>query len=204
MMKTMLIAGLTMAGLAFGQIPSIPKTPSVPSMPGDSTGMAKKAEGEVQKLGQGHNVQILQPQMTVAKDAGTYNMPMGKIGEKGATWTATSTAAGVDGKPLPGKMETVSGEIVDLSCYLQLGKHGEKHIPCGKKCITAGEPIGMVAKNGEIYMLMAEEHDPRRDGQTAGFRSAAADHIGHIMEVTGTLSSFGGYKAVYVQGYVAK
>jgi hypothetical protein len=113
-------------------------------------------------------------------------------------------AAGVDGKPLPGKAETMTGEIVDLSCYLQLGKHGEKHVSCGKKCITNGEPIGLVAKNGDIYMLMAEEHDPRRDGQTAGFRKAAADHIGHIMEVTGTLSTVGPYKAIYIQGYVAK
>jgi len=104
---------------------------------------------------------ILQPQMTVAKDAGTYEAPMGKIGDKGEVWTATSTAAGVDGKPLAGKTETVVGEIVDMSCYLQLGKHGEKHVACGKKCITAGEPIGLVAKNGDVYMLMAEEHDPR-------------------------------------------
>jgi len=147
---------------------------------------------------------ILQPQMTVAKDGGTYEAPMGKIGEKGETWTQTSVAAGVDGKPLEGKSETMVGEIVDLSCYLQLGKHGEKHVACGKKCITSGEPIGLVAKSGDIYMLMAEEHDPRRDGQVTGFRKAAADHIGHIMEVTGTLSTVGGYKAIYVQGYVAK
>jgi hypothetical protein len=147
---------------------------------------------------------ILQPQMTVAKDAGTYSAPMGKIGDPGEGWTPTTVAAGVDSKPLPGKADKVTGEIVDLSCYLQLGKHGEKHVPCGKKCITAGEPIGLVAENGDIYMLMAEEHDPRRDGQTAGFRKAAADHIGHVMEVTGVLSSVGGYKAVYVQGYVAK
>jgi hypothetical protein len=147
---------------------------------------------------------VLQPQMTVAADAGTYEAPMGKIGDPGEGWSPTTVAAGVNATPLPGKPEKVTGEIVDLSCYLQLGKHGEKHVPCGKKCITAGEPIGLVAKSGEIYMLMAEEHDPRRDGQTAGFRKAAADHIGHIMEVTGVVSSVGGYKAVYVQGYVAK
>ena len=155
-------------------------------------------------FGQAKKGGILQPQMTVAKDAGTYEAPMGKMGDKGDVWSATSTAAGVDGKPLMGKMDTVTGEIVDMSCYLQLGKHGEKHVACGKKCITSGEPIGLVAKNGDIYILMAEEHDPRRDGQTAGFRKAAADHLGHIMEVTGTLSAFGGYKAIYVQGFVAK
>jgi hypothetical protein len=147
---------------------------------------------------------VLQPQMTVAADGGTYEAPMGRVGDPGEGWSQTTVAAGVNATPLPGKTEKVTGEIVDLSCYLQLGKHGEKHVACGKKCITAGEPIGLVAKNGDIYMLMAEEHDPRRDGQTADFRKAAADHIGHIMEVTGTVSSVGGYKAVYVKGYVAK
>ena len=27
------------------------------------------------------------------------------------------------------------GEIVDFSCYIQLGKHGEKHRACGQKCV---------------------------------------------------------------------
>jgi hypothetical protein len=148
---------------------------------------------------------ILQPQMKVAADAGTYEKPMGTMGEKADNvWSATTTAAGVDGKPLPGKAAKVTGEIVDLSCYLQLGKHGEKHVACGKKCLTAGQPIGLLAKDGTVYMLMEEEHDPRRDGQTASFRKAATDHLGHIMEVTGTESMVRGYRAIYVQGYVNK
>ena len=48
-------------------------------------------------------------------------------------------------------------------------------------------------------MLMPEEHDPRRDGGV-DFRPAAADHMGHIMEVTGTEASHGGYRAIYVHG----
>ena len=148
---------------------------------------------------------ILQPQMTVAADAGTYEKPMGKMGEKPASaWTSTTVAAGVDGKPLAGKPTTVTGEIIDISCYLQLGKHGEKHVACGKKCLEAGQPIGLLAKDGTVYMLMEEEHDPRRDGQTGGFRKAATNHLGHIMEVSGTESTVRGYRAIYVQGYVNK
>jgi hypothetical protein len=148
---------------------------------------------------------ILHPEMKVAGDAGTFDKPMGTLGEKsGSTWSSTTMAAGVDGKPLAGKSATVTGEIIDLSCYLQLGKHGEKHVACGKKCLTAGQPIGLLAKDGTVYMLMEEEHDPRRDGQTSGFRKAATDHLGHIMEVTGTESSVHGYRAIYVEGYVNK
>jgi hypothetical protein len=71
----------------------------------------------------------------------------------------------VDGKPQPGKPIKVVGEVVDFSCYLQLGKHGGTHAdPCGKKCLAGGAPIGVLTHEGTIYMLMPEEHDPRRDG----------------------------------------
>ena len=148
---------------------------------------------------------VLHPELTVAGDAGTYDKPMGQLGEKSDNaWSSTTTAAGVNGKPQPGKPVTVTGEIIDMSCYLQLGKHGEKHVSCGKKCLAAGQPIGLLAKDGSVYLLMEEEHDPRRDGQTAGFRKAATDHLGHIMEVTGTEAGVRGYRAIYVMGYVNK
>jgi hypothetical protein len=148
---------------------------------------------------------ILHPEMTVAAEGGSYDKAMGQLGEKSDNaWSSTTSAAGVGGKPQPGKSVTVTGEIIDMSCYLQLGKHGEKHVACGKKCLTAGQPIGLLAKDGSVYMLMEEEHDPRRDGQTAGFRKAATDHLGHIMEVTGTEAGLKGYRAIYVMGYVNK
>lgn len=150
------------------------------------------------------SAQVLHPEMKPAADAGTFDKPMGKMGEKGDGWSQTTNAAGVNGKPETGKSSTVTGEIIDMSCYLQLGKHGEKHVPCGKKCITAGQPVGLLTKAGVVYMLMEEEHDPRRDGQTSAFRKAAADHLGHIMEVTGVEASHGGYRGIYVQGYVNK
>lgn len=148
---------------------------------------------------------VLAPAMTPVGDP-TYKKPMGTVGTKGGeTWTQTTTAAGIDGKPRAGKATTVTGEIVEFSCYLQLGKHGEKHRSCGQKCATAGQPIGLLTADGTLYMVMEEEHDPRRDGLTmSDFRKAAADHMAHVMEVTGTLASHGGYQAIYVQGFVKK
>lgn len=145
---------------------------------------------------------ILQPQMKVEK--GTYKAPMGKLGEKPAQpWSATTIGASVDGKPNAGAIKTVTGEIVDFSCYLQVGKHGEAHRGCAQKCFKAGQPIGLLTSDGNIYMLMEEEHDPRRDGMGA-FREAAIDHAGHIMEVTGTASTVRGFNALYVQGFIKK
>ena len=141
---------------------------------------------------------ILHPEMTV--EQGTYDHPMATIGTKPTEpWTATTIAAGVDKKPEPGRPITRVGEIVDFSCYIQLGKHGEKHRSCGQKCVQNGQPIGLLTRDGTLYMLMPEEHDPRRDGGVDA-RASASEHMGHIVEVNGTEASVGGYRAIYVQG----
>ena len=141
---------------------------------------------------------ILHPEMAV--EHGTYDAPMASIGTKPAQpWTSTSVAAGVDSKPQPGRPITVVGEVIDLSCYVQLGKHGEKHRSCGQKCVQNGQPIGLLAKDGTIYLLMPEEHDPRRDGGVDA-KASASDHMGHIISVSGTEASAGGYRGIYVQG----
>ena len=153
---------------------------------------------QAQKKGPG----ILQPQMAV--EGGSYKAPMGKIGAKpDAVWSATTMGASVDGKPLVGKEVTMVGEIIDFSCYLQIGKHGEKHRACGQKCFNNGQPIGLLTEAGDVYMLMDEEHDQRRDGQT-DFRKAAVEHTAHIMEVTGTMAQHAGVKAIYVHGFLKK
>ena len=147
---------------------------------------------------------ILQPQMKLAADAGTYDAPMGKIGDKPAEpWSATTIEAAIDKKPNAGKVVTVVGEIVDFSCYLQVGKHGEAHAACAKKCFANGQPIGLLAKNGSVYVLMEEEHHPRRDAPTT-LRDAAIAPAGHVMEVTGTASSVSGQNAIFVSGFLKK
>ena len=141
---------------------------------------------------------ILHPEMTPG--AGSWDKPMATLGVKSAEpWTATTVAAGVDNKPQPGKHITVVGEVVDFSCYLQLGKHGDKHRSCGQKCIANGQAPGLLTRTGALYMLMPEEHDPRRDGGVDA-KASASDHMGHIVEVHGTEASVGGYRAIYVQG----
>lgn len=141
---------------------------------------------------------ILHPEMEVKN--GSYDKPMATIGVKPSEpWTSTTVAAGVNKKPEPGRPITVVGEIIDLSCYMQLGKHGEAHRSCGQKCVQNGQPIGLLAKSGTVYMLMPEEHDPRRDGGVDA-RASASEHMGHIVEVNGTEARVNGYRAIYVQG----
>jgi hypothetical protein len=150
----------------------------------------------------GKKSKILQPQMN---PEGGFQNAMGKLGDAvSEPWSATTIGAAVDGKPNPGaSVKTVKGEIVDFSCYLQVGKHGDKHRDCAQKCFRNGQPIGLLTEDGTLYMLMEEEHDPRRDGLGI-FRQAAVDHAGHVMEVTGTSWSLSGYNALYVHGFIKK
>ncbi len=143
---------------------------------------------------------ILYPEMAV--ETGSFEQPHAKLGEQPAQpWSATTVAAAVDGKPLEGESATVVGEIVDYSCYFQIGKHGDIHRDCAQKCFQSGMPIGLLARDGTLYLLMEEEHNPRRDGMTE-FREAAIEHAGHIIEVTGTLSVVDNQRVLYVTGYV--
>ena len=141
---------------------------------------------------------ILHPEMKV--ETGTYDAPAATLGHSTPEpWSATTIAAGVDKKPEAGHAVTLVGEVVDFSCYLQLGKHGEKHRSCGQKCVQNGQPVGLLTKDGTLYMIMPEEHDPRRDGGV-DIRTAGSEHMGHIIKVIGTEAKVGGYRAVYVAG----
>jgi hypothetical protein len=146
--------------------------------------------------------EVLHPQLTPEK--GSFDKPEGKLGEKPEQpWSVTTVAAAVDGKPVPGKVTTVVGEIIDLSCYLQVGKHGDKHRECGQKCVRNGQPVGLLQEDGTVYLLIDEEHDPRRDGLTE-FRQKAIEYMAYVVTVTGTYTEVGGQKALFVQGFVKK
>jgi hypothetical protein len=135
---------------------------------------------------------------------GTYQAPHAEIGKKPSAtseWSKTTVASSIMGKPVKGQAATVVGEVIDLSCYLQVGKHGDKHRDCGQKCARNGQPIGLLAEDGTIYTIMDEEHDPRRDGLT-DLRKELIEHMAHVVTVHGTLTEVEGQKALYVQGSV--
>jgi len=143
---------------------------------------------------------ILNPQMAPAQ--GSWDAPSHHVGkEPKSVWSRETIDAAVDKSPLEGKIVTRVGEIIDVSCYLQLGKHGKAHAGCAKSCIMNGHPIGLLDANGAVYLLFPEEHDARRDGKTV-LGSALVHYVAHIVKVTGTYTNVQGHKAIYVHGFV--
>lgn len=125
-----------------------------------------------------------------------------EYGSKGsAKWSATTNeaAATPENKAwlAKGKAETIQGEVVDVSCYLQLGKTGPKHADCGAKCVRNGQPIGLLTSSKELYFVIPEEHHPRRDGQT-NIRDAFAKEMGNQVKVTGMVQQTPQGKAIFV------
>jgi hypothetical protein len=119
-----------------------------------------------------------------------------------AKWTPTTyeAAASEANKRVlaSGKVKTITGEVVDVSCYMQLGKRGEAHIDCGSKCIRNGAPIGLVDDDEDLYILFAEEHHPRRDGQV-DLKKTFLPLLAKYVTVTGMMTEMKGYKALFVQ-----
>lgn len=131
--------------------------------------------------------------------------PAAEIGKKDtAKWTGTTVAAATTPEQKAvlksGKVTTVTGELVDVSCYLQLGKRGEKHIPCGSECLKNGQPFGVLTTSKTLYIVMAEEHDPRRHGE-ADLREALIPLLAKQVKITGMHTMSNGYHAIYVQAF---
>ena len=58
-----------------------------------------------------------------------------------------------------GATQVVSGEVVDLACYLAEGAQGPGHLECAKKCIASGLPVG-IKSGDELYLAVGSEHGP--------------------------------------------
>ena len=78
--------------------------------------------------------------------------------------------------------KTVTGEIVDLMCYLDHGAKGEKHKGCAEKCIKSGGPVGLVS--GDDVYLVIGDHKPIND-QLSSMAAQTVTLKGKVVEKHG-------------------
>ena len=77
----------------------------------------------------------------------------------------------------------VTGEVVDMMCYVDHNAVGEKHgQSCGAKCIRSGGPVGIVS--GDKAYLVVGEHKPIND--------QLAEYCGKSITVKGKTAERGG------------
>jgi hypothetical protein len=83
----------------------------------------------------------------------------------------------------PAASKEVTGEVVDMMCYVDHNAVGEKHgQSCGAKCIKGGGPVGIVSE-GKAYLVVGE-HKPIND--------QLAEYCGKTITVKGKLAERGG------------
>ena len=103
-----------------------------------------------------------------------------------AGFTAGLAIAQETEKP-SGQEVTVTGEVLDMSCYIDHGAMGEKHAACAKKCIASGLPVGIKGNDGRTYVLIGD-HKPAN--------SELANYAAKTITVKGKLVSRDGINMV--------
>ncbi len=106
------------------------------------------------------------------------------------------TAAAHPGHPHDEKAEagvkaTITGEIVDMACYLGGEEHGPKHAKCAGMCVTGGAPMGLLTKDGDLYLVVADHLDEKPYEQ-------AKKLAGGDATLTGKVTKKGGVQALIV------
>ncbi len=85
--------------------------------------------------------------------------------------------------------KTVTGEVVDMGCWLGHAARGKDHVSCATKCLNQGMPIGLLTSNGTLY-LVTLDHD------NADPYNSLKDMAGKEASITGELLSRSGVKAI--------
>lgn len=86
---------------------------------------------------------------------------------------------------------TIEGEILDLACYVSHEVRGADHADCAKRCVQAGQPMGLLTAEGAVYVLFADHKD------SAAFE-AAKNYAGETVRITGTVSEQAGVQGLTV------
>ena len=99
------------------------------------------------------------------------------------TALALSPLAIAQGQSDTSVSKEVTGEVVDMMCYVDHNAVGEKHgQACGVKCVKNGGPVGIVS-DGKAYLVVGE-HKPMND--------QLAEYCGKTVTLKGKLAERGG------------
>lgn len=81
---------------------------------------------------------------------------------------------------------TLTGEVVDLHCYISRhnGGKGIEHSGCANSCISRGVTPGLLARDGKLYVLLNDTMTSPKD-KIAGLAGQQVKVMGIVMERDG-------------------
>jgi hypothetical protein len=91
-----------------------------------------------------------------------------------------------------GQRTTITGEVVDLWCYLEGGDRGPAKKECATVCAKAGNPVGILDAKGTLFVAAGlQDHQPAQ--------ALLIDKMSTKVTVTGTLVSKPGVQMIYIE-----
>src|SRR4029077_15466421 len=95
-------------------------------------------------------------------------------------------------RPVVGAQEIlVTGEVLDMTCYIAYHLSGPDHAECARVCIRNGGPAGLKAGNGKVYLLTG------KPGESLNAR--LADVVAKIVTIKGTATTRDGFTQLQIE-----
>ena len=85
----------------------------------------------------------------------------------------------------------VTGEVLDMTCYIASNLSGPEHAYCARVCIRNGEPAGIKDRDGKVYLLTGEP------GQSISAK--LADYAAQVVTIKGKKSVRDGFAQLQVE-----
>ena len=90
--------------------------------------------------------------------------------------------------PVFAKTETITGQIVDQTCYMKdkanngatHNMSGKEGVDCAAMCAKKGAPLALLTSDGKVYTIAG--------GLAADTNAKLIPHISHTVEVTGDVT----------------
>jgi hypothetical protein len=85
----------------------------------------------------------------------------------------------------------VTGEVLDMTCYIASNLSGPDHAECARVCIRSGEPAGIKAQDGKVYLLTGEPGH--------SINAEVADYAGKTVTIKGRQTVRDGFAQLQVK-----
>lgn len=129
--------------------------------------------------------------------------PVKSFGARGTKWSEPTLKAATKPEHTQqldaGRPDTIKGQLVEFSCFMQLKKADPSHVACATDGVRKnGQMVAVLDESNDLYVILAEEHDPRRNGQTS-VRGRLVDSLHKPVSVTGLVTQHGGVKTIFMR-----
>jgi hypothetical protein len=95
----------------------------------------------------------------------------------------------------PGKTVELTGEVLDMDCFMNEGAKGKEHQSCAIMCLNNGAPVGLLTADGKAYFLTANE-----DKGKMKFYNSVREWGGDTAKITGVIQKRAGTLCLRVDG----